>query len=55
MQALAILDLSENQLVGPIPPILGNLSFTGKMYLHGNMLTGSIPPELGNMSKLSYL
>lgn len=24
-------DLSENQLVGPIPPILGNLSYTGKL------------------------
>ncbi|KAK6250498.1 hypothetical protein SCA6_004503 [Theobroma cacao] len=55
MQALAVLDLSENELVGPIPSILGNLSYTGKLYLHGNKLTGPIPPELGNMSKLSYL
>ncbi|RZC57676.1 hypothetical protein C5167_004987 [Papaver somniferum] len=55
MQALAVLDLSENELVGPIPPILGNLSYTGKLYLHGNKHTGPIPPELGNMSKLSYL
>ncbi|KAK6936357.1 Leucine-rich repeat [Dillenia turbinata] len=55
MQALAVLDLSENELVGPIPAILGNLSYTGKLYLHGNKHTGPIPPELGNMSKLSYL
>lgn len=55
MQALAVLDLSENELVGPIPAILGNLSYTGKLYLHDNKLTGPIPPELGNMSKLSYL
>ncbi|CAL5340258.1 unnamed protein product [Camellia sinensis] len=44
MQALAVLDLSENELVGPIPPILGNL------YLHGNKLTGPIPPELGQLN-----
>ncbi|CAA0809520.1 LRR receptor-like serine/threonine-protein kinase ERL1 [Striga hermonthica] len=55
MQALAVLDLSENELVGPIPQIFGNLSYTGKLYLHGNKLTGPIPPELGNMTKLSYL
>ncbi|KZV25367.1 hypothetical protein F511_07251 [Dorcoceras hygrometricum] len=55
MQALAVLDLSENELVGPIPAILGNLTYTGKLYLHGNKLTGPIPPELGNMTKLSYL
>ncbi|KAG2583568.1 hypothetical protein PVAP13_6KG236006 [Panicum virgatum] len=48
-------DLSENELVWPIPTILGNLSYSGKLYLHGNKLTGHIPPELGNMSKLSYL
>ncbi|KAL2896870.1 LRR receptor-like serine/threonine-protein kinase ERECTA [Bienertia sinuspersici] len=55
MQALAVLDLSFNQLTGTIPPILGNLSYTEKLYLHGNKLTGSIPPELGNMTKLHYL
>lgn len=55
MQALAVLDLSFNQLTGTIPPILGNLSYTEKLYLHGNKLSGSIPPELGNMTKLHYL
>ena len=28
---LFLSDLSENELVGPIPPILGNLSYTGKL------------------------
>ena len=28
---LSIRDLSENELVGPIPPIIGNLSYTGKL------------------------
>ncbi|KAI3454183.1 hypothetical protein Pfo_010846 [Paulownia fortunei] len=55
MQALAVLDLSYNMLSGTIPPILGNLTYTEKLYLHGNKLTGSIPAELGNMTKLHYL
>ncbi|WOG84765.1 hypothetical protein DCAR_0103949 [Daucus carota subsp. sativus] len=55
MQALAVLDLSCNNLTGSIPPILGNLTYTEKLYLHGNKLSGAIPPELGNMTKLHYL
>ncbi|KAL8501888.1 hypothetical protein ACS0TY_021124 [Phlomoides rotata] len=55
MQALTVLDLSCNLLSGSIPPILGNLTYTEKLYLHGNRLTGSIPAEIGNMSKLHYL
>ncbi|CAN6172935.1 unnamed protein product [Urochloa humidicola] len=55
MQALAVLDLSYNQLSGHIPSILGNLTYTEKLYMQGNKLTGSIPPELGNMSTLHYL
>lgn len=55
MQALAVLDLSFNELSGPIPSILGNLTYTEKLYLQGNRLTGSIPPELGNMTTLHYL
>ncbi|XAR57537.1 Non-specific serine/threonine protein kinase [Bertholletia excelsa] len=55
MQALAVLDLSCNKLSGRIPAILGNLTYTEKLYLHGNKLTGPIPPELGNMTKLHYL
>ncbi|KAL6861853.1 hypothetical protein ACP4OV_017553 [Aristida adscensionis] len=55
MQALAVLDLSYNQLSGTIPSILGNLTYTEKLYMQGNRLTGPIPPELGNMSTLHYL
>ncbi|KAG6414517.1 hypothetical protein SASPL_121889 [Salvia splendens] len=55
MQALAVLDLSFNMLSGTIPPILGNLTYTEKLYLHANKLSGSIPSELGNMTKLHYL
>ena len=35
---LFLRDLSENELVGPIPPILGNLSYTGKLLVSSTIL-----------------
>ena len=49
------LDFEGNQLTGPIPAELGNLSSLGKLNLDDNQLTGSIPPELGNLSSLTGL
>jgi hypothetical protein len=49
------LDLSSNQLSGPIPPELGNLTYLGSLNLSSNQLTGPIPPELGNLSGLTWL
>ena len=43
------LDLSYNQLSGPIPSELGHLSGLETLYLSDNQLTGSIPLELGNL------
>ena len=40
------LDLSENGLVGSIPPELGQLKSLEVLDLWENSLTGSIPPEL---------
>ncbi len=49
------LELSSNQLTGPIPPELGNLVRLRWLNLRGNQLTGPIPAELGNLSRLSRL
>ena len=42
-------DLSENQLSGPIPPELGQMTGFQRMSLAGNRLSGPIPPELGRI------
>ena len=49
------LALKDNQLTGPIPPELGNLSNITWLNLSGNQLTGEIPPELGDLSALETL
>ena len=49
------LDLSNNQLVGQIPPAIGNLSDLRYLDLSENSLNGDIPAALGNLSKLETL
>jgi len=49
------LDLATNNLVGTVPPELGNLSGLTQLLLGSNQLTGPIPPELGNLSSLVLL
>ena len=49
------LDLWNNQLNGPIPAQIGNLSGLVLLELYGNRLTGEIPPELGNLTNLRWL
>ena len=48
-------DLNQNQLTGPIPPQLGNLSNLESLLLNANQLTGPIPVELANLSNLEEL
>ena len=52
---LTHLVLTQNQLTGPIPPELGNLSNLTELSLMHNELTGPIPPELGNLANLTSL
>ncbi|MEE9464024.1 MAG: Two component regulator three Y domain protein, partial [Candidatus Neomarinimicrobiota bacterium] len=47
--------LHGNNLVGTIPPELGNMTNLTFLFLRGNHLTGSIPAELGNLTNLTQL
>ena len=49
------LDLGWNQLTGPIPSEIGNLTNLIVLNLSYNQLTGSIPPEIGNLTNLTKL
>ena len=49
------LGLSHNNLTGPIPPELADLSGLKDLFLRGNNLTGPIPPDLGNLESLERI
>ena len=49
------LNLDSNNLTGPIPPELGDLSSLRSLGLDSNNLTGPIPPALGDLSNLAEL
>ena len=53
--AVVGLHLRGNELTGPIPPELGQLSALTYLSLSDNELTGPIPPELGLLSALESL
>jgi VCBS repeat-containing protein len=50
-----VLNLPNNDLDGPLPPSLGNLSQLVVLNLANNHLTSGIPFELGNLAKLQTL
>ncbi len=47
--------LPGNNLVGTLPPEIGNLTFLEGLDLGANQLSGGIPPEIGNLSALTSL
>ena len=47
--------MNGNDLAGPVPPELGDLSGLTTLDLAGNDLAGPIPPELGQLSSLTRL
>lgn len=49
------INLEDNNLIGTIPPDLGNLSGLTQLNLSENRLAGPIPVELGNLPNLSGL
>ena len=49
---LTTLSLRNNQLSGPIPAWLGDLTDLQELSLSSNQLTGEIPATLGNLTKL---
>lgn len=52
---VAEINLSQNNLVGIIPPEIEDLSALTRLNLHTNNLSGSIPATLGNLSELRQL
>ena len=46
------LSLGGNDLIGHIPPELGDLSELKFLELDGNLLTGTLPPEMGKLVKM---
>ncbi len=49
------IDLRTNNLVGILPPEIGDLSQLTWLVVNGNQLSGAIPPEIGNLIELEYL
>ena len=49
------LTLQDNNLRGPLPTVLGQLTNLESLRLSTNQLTGAIPPELGQLTNLSSL
>ncbi|GJY89025.1 leucine-rich repeat protein [Tanacetum coccineum] len=52
LRLLEELDLSYNQLTGPIPTFVGGLT---QLDLSDNLLNGSIPESFGSLTALTYL
>nr|AMM42891.1 LRR-RLK [Vernicia fordii] len=54
-RSLRFLDASQNQILGSIPPSLGDLKFLGVLNLSGNKLQGQIPASLYRLKYLKHI
>ncbi|KAK9936655.1 hypothetical protein M0R45_013484 [Rubus argutus] len=52
---LQYLSLTVNNLSGPIPSYLGNITTLIYLSIENNMFSGTVPPELGNLVNLQNL
>lgn len=55
LTGLGYLDLSYNNITGPVPSFLGHFSSLGYLVLSQNHLTGHVPREIGMLSNLGIL
>jgi RHS repeat-associated protein len=55
MVKLQIFSLGMNQITGPIPPQIGDLTELVQLILVNNKLSGTIPTTIQNLQKLKYL
>ena len=49
------LDLSENRLIGELPPQIGGLTSLTDLWFHSNELEGELPPEIVSLTCLTKL
>lgn len=49
------INIFSNNMVGPIPPSIKNLTELTSLVMYGNLLNGSIPAELGQLNNLTTL
>jgi hypothetical protein len=49
------IDLSENNMIGNLPPELGSLKYLSHLYLLNNNLSGTLPLEFDKLDKLEDL
>ena len=52
---LELIDLSYNDLSGPIPPTIHNAVSLQKLLLEGNHFSGRLPPEISNLPLLNEI
>ncbi|MED6194440.1 hypothetical protein PIB30_028600 [Stylosanthes scabra] len=55
LRKLEVLDLSYNELQGPLPPSFANMSSLRRLDLSYNHFTGNFGPNLASLTSLEYL